>query len=87
MVFSTTNISNVRATVFPMGQQRDGQAVALPGLLLLSWLSVETDKLFQAYVNGELAGSTIHAEQRMLLVEHDPASVALVEIEIMVADY
>ena len=80
MAFDTTCISRVRATVFPMGRQRDGQVVALPGLLLLSWHSVETNKFFQAYVNGELAGSTIHTEQRMLLVEHDPSTVALVEV-------
>ena len=80
MAFGSTNIDRVRATVFPAGQLKDGTAVALPGLILLSWRSPLTDKLFQVYVNGEFGGATSHPEQRALVVQHDHIHPAAIEI-------
>jgi len=73
-------IDKVRAMVFPAGQLCDGQIVPLPGLVLLRWRSDEADKLFQIYVNGNLAGVTSHFQQRTLLVQCDTDHPAAIEI-------
>lgn len=80
MTYSTDNIDHVSAIAFPAGQLRDGTMVPLPGLILLKWHSSATDRLFQAYVNGRLAGATVVPEQRMLLVQYDHTHTAAIEI-------
>jgi hypothetical protein len=80
MAFSTTNIDKVRAMAFPAGMLSDGELVSLSGLVLVSWRSSETDKLFQVYVNGRWAGTTSHPQQRMLLVEYEHIHTAAIEI-------
>ncbi|KPK76405.1 MAG: hypothetical protein AMJ79_06715 [Phycisphaerae bacterium SM23_30] len=84
MTFGITEINKVRATVFPAGQLRDGTAVVLPGLILLSWQSKLTDKLFQVYVNGKLAGLSSHPKQRELVVQYDhthPTGIEVIWVE------
>ena len=80
MAFSTTNIDKVRAMAFPAGMLSDGELVSLGGLVLVSWRSSETDKLFQVYVNGRWAGTTSHPQQRMLLVEYEHIHTAAIEV-------
>ena len=80
MAFGITNIEKVRATAFLAGSDRVGKPAVLPGLTLVSWRSSETDKLFQVYVNGQLAGVTWYREQRMLLVEYDDTHTAAIEV-------
>ena len=80
MAFGTTNIDKVRAMVFPAGQRREGGGAAQAGVLLVSWCSSETDKLFQVYVNGQRAGVSAHPRQRMLLVQYDHRHPAVIEV-------
>ena len=80
MSVTIDNIASVMAMGFPAGRLRDGGVVALPGLIMLQWWSSETDKLFQAYINGRLAGVTVTEEQRVLLVSHDHNHPATIEI-------
>ena len=80
MGFSTANINKVRAMVFPAGMLSNGVVVWLPGAVLVSWHSSETDKLFQVYVDGQLAGATLHVQQRMLLVRYAHTHTAAIEV-------
>ena len=80
MSLSTANIDKVRATAFPAGMLRNGEIVALPGMVLVSWSSIETDKLFQVYVNSQRAGATSHPNQRSLLVEYNHTHTAVIEV-------
>jgi hypothetical protein len=80
MGYGTTNIELVWAQVFPLGQMQREEVVALPGLVLVGWESCETEKYFQVYVDGRLAGVTGHPEQRMLLLEYEHDHPAAIEV-------
>jgi len=80
MGYSTTCVDKVKATAFALGRRRDGQMVPLPGVILLNWRSSETQKQFQAYVDGELAGVTIHPHQRTLLVQYAHTHPVVIEV-------
>ena len=80
MMYSTEHISNVRAMGFPAGTKDGDEMVSLPGLVMVSWRSEETDKLFQVYVNGQWSGATAHPYQRKLLVEYKYSHVAAIEV-------
>ena len=80
MAFGTSNIDKVRTMVFPAGQMRQDRLAAQSGLILLSWHSSETDKFFQVYVNGKLAGITSHPAQRKLLIQYDHRHSAALEV-------
>lgn len=80
MVFTTANIDNVKAMVFPAGALGDGGIVPLEGLILLTWRSGETDKLFQVYLDSRLSGATLHVQQRSLLVQYDETHPVAIEI-------
>ena len=84
MTFSIDNIDSVKATPFPAGRLRDGKVVPVPGLIMVRWRSSETDKLFQVYVNGQLAGVTVDPAQRVLMAPHEhthPAAIEIVAVE------
>jgi hypothetical protein len=80
MAFGTTNIEQVKAMSVPAGQRPKGGVVAQAGVMLVSWRSGETDKLFQVYVNGRLMGASAHRQQRALLVEYDHTHPAVIEV-------
>lgn len=80
MGYYTEAIDKVRASSFAMGIGSNGEPLAIPGLIALSWESTDSARLFQAYVNGIFAGVTSHPEQRRLLVQCDPAYPASIEI-------
>lgn len=80
MAFSTAEISNVKAMMFPAGIGPSGSVVGVPLLALVSWRSGETDKLFQVYVDGGLAGVTMQAAQRMLLVQCEHGHTTAIEV-------
>lgn len=80
MAFSTEQIEAVRAESFPMGRLRSGKVVATSGLVLVRWRSGLSDRLFQVYVNGCLAGVTSEPDQRMLLIHIEPRNLAAIEV-------
>ena len=80
MAYSVEKIDKVRAMTFPAGTLRYGELVSLSGIILGSWKSDETDKLFQVYVNGQWAGATSHPHQRMLLVPYEHTHTAALEV-------
>ena len=80
MAYNTEHISRVRAMGFPAGTQGGAEMVSLPGLVMVSWRSEETDKLFQVYVNGRWSGATAHPRQRKLLVEYEHSHTTAIEV-------
>ena len=80
MGFSTSNIEHVRAMAFPVGTAGNGIMLAVPGLILISWSSGMTDKLFQVYVDGQLSGVTSDPGQRKLLVQYEHNHTAAIEV-------
>lgn len=80
MGFSVADINNVRAMCFPAGRGAGEAIVPLPGVTLVSWDSVEADKLFQVYVDGQWAGVTSGPGQRMLLVQCRDVHTSVIEV-------
>jgi len=80
MGFSSDNIEHVKAMEIPLGFLADGQMVSVPGLALVGWRSDQSDKLFQVYVDGRLAGVTVYPDQRMLPVQCEETHTSAIEV-------
>jgi hypothetical protein len=83
MSFQRKGIENVRAVTLPDGIKADGRFTGLSRTALLTWQSDLVDVLFQTYVNGQLAGVTIHSDQRQLVVQAPASFDAAVHVEII----
>lgn len=68
MVLVGSGIDKVRAFALPAGMGPDGRVVAEPQAVLVRWHSEWDDKLYQVYVAGVYAGTTVDTEQREMVV-------------------
>jgi len=68
MSLDSSGIERVRAFALAAGIGADGRAVNEPLSVLVKWRCQYQDKLYQVYVNGELAGATQDCLERMLIV-------------------
>jgi len=73
MVLISEGISRVRAFELPCGIWADGASVAVPRVALVRWYSTWSDKLYQIYINGRYAGTTVDRDQRQEII-HLPSS-------------
>jgi hypothetical protein len=73
MSFVRKGIENVRMLVLPDGVAADGRFAVVSRAVLVAWHSSLEGKCHQVYVNGRLAGATLDAEQRQLVI-HSPSS-------------
>ena len=64
----SNGIDNVRSSELPAGIRRDGECACEPRAALVRWRSAWADKLYQVYVNGRYAGTTVDSEQRQMVV-------------------
>ena len=83
MSFLREGIENVRALALPDGIAADGRPAALSHAALIIWRSTLEGKLYQVYVNGMLAGTTVDATQRQLTVRTPASFESAVRVEIV----
>ncbi len=82
MTLISNGINKVRAFPLPAGIRADGSSVATPRLALVKWRSSHSDMLYQVYVNGQYAGTTIDNQQREMLVPIPTSFEVAVRIEV-----
>ena len=86
MAPTSSGIDKVRAFELPVGVWPDGHSITTPRATLVRWHSWWSDKLYQVYVNGRYAGTTIDSQQRQIVV-HTPTSLeAPVRIEVFAVE-
>lgn len=86
MAFSREAIEDVRACVLPDGIGPDGRAAALSRSMLVTWRSRLEGVLHQVYVNGRLAGVTVDADQRQMVVGAPSSFEAAVRVEVVAVE-
>jgi hypothetical protein len=79
-------ISKVRVFDVPAGIWPGGEYFTCPRVAVVRWHSDWTDKLYQVYVNGSHAGTTVDANQRRLVVPVSSSPVTAVRIEVFAVE-
>jgi hypothetical protein len=82
MSLISNGITSVRAFAIPCGIWPDGGCVNTPQSVLVKWRSILKDVLYQVYVNKCFAGSTVHFDQRHLIVPIPSSFSIAVRIEV-----
>ncbi|GAH66501.1 unnamed protein product, partial [marine sediment metagenome] len=82
MALISKGIENVRAFELPGGIRADGEYVGTPRTALVTWRSSLSDTLYQVYVNGRYAGTTLDSQQRQLTVPIPMSLESAVRIEV-----
>jgi hypothetical protein len=80
MGFTTADITAVRALPVFLARGADGRNFAEPGFTELAFESVAEGKHHQAYLDGRLAGATLSADDRSLIVPVSEQAASVVEI-------
>jgi hypothetical protein len=83
MSFARAGIENVRVLVLPDGVAADGRCAAVSRTALVTWHSSLAGRCHQVYLNGRLAGSTLDAEQRQLVVQAPSSFPSAVHVEVL----
>lgn len=86
MPISRAGIEDVRACMLPDGIAADGRAAAVSRSVLVTWRSDLEGRLFQVYVNGQLAGVTVDPQQRQMVVVGPCSFEAPVCIEVVAVE-
>lgn len=81
-------IKLVRACELPGGIREDGGFFGAPRVAIVEWSADATvsDKLFQVYVNGHYAGTTVDADQRQMVVSLPASLETAVRIEVFAVE-
>jgi hypothetical protein len=82
MSLINNGITSVRAFPLPCGIWWDGECTDMPQVALVKWKSVLKDVLYQVYVNGQFAGSTICLGQKEIIVHVPSSFTSAVRIEV-----
>ncbi|MBN1974201.1 MAG: hypothetical protein JW787_11215 [Sedimentisphaerales bacterium] len=82
MSLISNGIDSVRVFDIPAGIWPDGRCTDMPQMALVKWRSVLHDVLYQVYVNGRFAGSTVHETQRQMIVPVPASFTCAVRIEV-----
>ena len=83
MSFLREGIENVRALALPDGIAANGLPAAISYAALVIWRSTLEGMLYQVYVNGMLAGTTVDAGQRRLTVRTPASFESAVRIDVV----
>lgn len=78
----SSGIEVVGAFELPGGIWADGAYVETPRTVLVKWRSSLAQKLYQVYVNGRYAGTTVDEEQRQMVVSIPTSLGTAVRIEV-----
>lgn len=76
-------IEDVRAFVLPDSIEANGDFVGISRSALVTWRSSLEQRLFQVYVNGQLAGVTLDSQQRKLVVQVPSSFESAVHCEVV----
>jgi len=79
-------IDKVRVFNVPAGIWPGGECFTCPRVAVVRWRSDWTDKLYQVYVNGQRAGTTVDVNQRQLVVPVPVSPATAVRIEIFAVE-
>ena len=82
MSLISNGINSVRVFALPAGIWPNGEHIGLPQTVLVQWHSVLSDVLYQVYVNGKYAGTTVHNSQKQMLVSVPASFSSPVRIEV-----
>ena len=86
MPFLRAGIENVRVVVLPDAVAADGSSDSFSRTALVTWKSRLEGMLYQVYVNGSLAATTLHPQQRQLVIEIPSSFEAAVHVEVVAAE-
>jgi hypothetical protein len=86
MALINSGIDNVRIFELPCGIWSDGAYVGGPRTALVMWQSAWNDKYYQAYVNGQYAGSAVDRQQRQMIVQIPTSFESPVRIEVFAVE-
>jgi hypothetical protein len=86
MSFVPDGIENVRALVLPDGIAADGTYAAVSQAALITWHSHHAGMLYQVYVNGQYAGTTVDVKQRKLVVPVPSSPQSAVRVEVVAVE-
>ena len=82
----SSTIESVRAYELPCGTWADGKCFGTSRRALVKWKSGLSDKLYQIYVNGRLAGVTLDNRQRQMVVPIPSSFESAVRIEVFAVE-
>ncbi len=82
MSLISNGIYSVQVFNLPVGIWPDGNSIGLPQMVLVQWRSILNDVLYQVYVNGKYAGTTVHSSQRQMIVPVPTSFSIAVRIEV-----
>ena len=86
MSLISSGIDKIRAFELPAGIRNDGSCAGMPRIALVKWRSSWSDKLYQIYVNGRYAGTTVETGQREMIVKLPISLVTAVRIEVFAVE-
>lgn len=86
MMLTENGIESVMAYELPCGIWSGGEYFASPRTALVKWRSGLSDKLYQIYVNGQYAGTTVDNQQRQMLVSLPMSFELPVRIEVFAVE-
>lgn len=86
MSFLFEGVEDVRALPVPDGMTSDGCSTCVSRTALVTWRSSLEGMLYQVYVDGCLAGTTIDAEQRQLAVQVPSTFQSAVRMEVVAVE-
>ena len=82
----SSGIERVRAFELAGGIWANGDSVDVPRLALVRWYSSWSDKLYQVYVHGRFAGTTVDYDQREMVVAVPTSFSTAVRIEVFAVE-
>ena len=82
----SSGINRVRAYGLSAGIGSDGRTVNEPASVLVKWHSEHEDKLYQIYVDGEIAGVTTDRMARSMMVSVKPTKSVSSKIEVFAVE-
>jgi len=86
MSLISDGIESVRAFELPVGIRADGSYVGLPRAALVRWRSDLNGMLYQVYVNGQYAGTTVDSQQREMIIALPTSLESPVRIEVFAVE-
>ncbi len=86
MSLISDGIESVRIYELPVGIRADGGYVGLPRAALVRWRSDLNGMLYQVYVNGQYAGTTVDSQQREMVIALPTSLESPVRIEVFAVE-
>lgn len=86
MSLISSGIEKVRAFELAGGVWVNGGSYGMPRIALVKWQCSWSDKLYQVYVNGRYAGTTVETDQRQMVIPIPTSFETAVRIEVFAVE-